>query len=123
MVRVVLFLSLIAGCTSSSPSGATCPESNAPTYGSFGMDFFTKYCTDCHSANATNRHDAPNDMNFDTIDDIRAHATDIDEEAASGPKATNTDMPDLDLNVPAAPTMAEREMLGQFIACVKEGKN
>ncbi|MFT3692410.1 MAG: hypothetical protein QM831_04665 [Kofleriaceae bacterium] len=122
MVRVVLLFALFTGCTNS-PSGATCPDSNAPTYGSFGSDFFGKYCTDCHSASATNRHSAPSDVNLDTIDDIKAHADDIDLEAASGPKATNTDMPELDANVPNAPTMAEREMLGQFIACVKEGKN
>ena len=62
-------------------------------------------------------------MNFDTIDDIRMHAADIDLEAAAGPSATNMAMPDLDANVPAPPTQAEREMLGQFLACVKEGKN
>jgi hypothetical protein len=32
-------------------------------------------------------------------------------------------MPELDANVTKAPTQAEREMLGQFLACVKDGKN
>ncbi|HEY0251081.1 MAG TPA: hypothetical protein VGC41_06115 [Kofleriaceae bacterium] len=122
MLRVVPFFILIA-CTSNSPTGSVCPTSDAPTYGSFGETFFTTYCTDCHSATSRNRHGAPGDVNLDTIDDIRSHADDIDLESASGPKATNTDMPELDTNVPTAPTMAEREMLGEFIACVKAGNN
>jgi uncharacterized membrane protein len=122
MVRTLLLLSLIAGCTSS-PSGATCPDSNAPTYGSFGQTFMATYCTDCHSSTSANRHAAPSDINFDSMDDIRAHLDDIDVEAASGPGATNTGMPELDAKVTKAPTQAEREMLGQFLACVKDGKN
>ena len=81
------------------------------------------YCADCHSASAANRHSAPSDINFDSMDDIRAHLEDIDVEAAAGPSATNTTMPALDAKVTHAPTQAEREMLGQFLACVKDGKN
>ncbi len=117
-----MVLSLIAGCTSS-PSGATCPDSNAPTYGSFGQTFMAKYCTDCHSATAANRHAAPSGINFDSMDDIRAHLDDIDVDAAAGPNATNTAMPQLDAKVTQAPTRAEREELGQWLACVKDGKN
>jgi len=122
MIRTLLLLSLFASCTSS-PSGATCPDSNAPTYGSFGQTFMATYCTDCHSSTATNRHSAPSDINFDSMDDIRTHLTDIDVEAAAGPSATNTAMPELDAKVTKTPTQAEREMLGQFLACAKEGKN
>ena len=81
------------------------------------------YCTDCHSSTSANRHSAPSDINFDSIEDIEQHADDIDIEAASGPKATNLAMPELDTEVTKAPTQAEREMLGQFLACIKEGKN
>jgi uncharacterized membrane protein len=81
------------------------------------------YCADCHSSTSTNRHSAPSDVNFDSMDDIRAHLDDIDGEAAAGPGATNTSMPELDATVTHAPTQAEREMLGQFLACVKDGKN
>lgn len=121
MLRTLLLSTLIA--CSASPTNSTCPTSNAPTYGSFGSDFFTKYCTDCHSANSTNRHDAPSDVNLDTLADIQKHLEDIDLTAAAGPNATNTSMPELDQKVTMEPTQAEREMLGQFIACVKEGKN
>jgi hypothetical protein len=49
------------------------------------------------------------------------HASDIDTEAASGPKATNTDMPELGTAVTTAPTDAERATLGQFLACEQAG--
>ncbi len=60
-------------------------------------------------------------MNFDTEAEIRASADDIDIDAAAGPKATNTSMPDLSGAVKTQPTQAEREMLGQFLACEKAG--
>jgi uncharacterized membrane protein len=81
------------------------------------------YCTDCHSSTSTNRHAAPGEINFDSMDDIRAHLDDIDVEAAAGPSATNTVMPELDAKVTKVPTQAEREILGQFLACVKDGKD
>jgi uncharacterized membrane protein len=109
---------LIAGCADS-PTGSTCPTADAPTYASFGQHFMETYCTGCHSANAGNRHGAPDDQNYDTEADIKKHADDIDAQAASGPKATNTGMPDLSGPVHMQPSMAERVQLGQFLACEK----
>jgi uncharacterized membrane protein len=113
----------LAAC--SSPTGSTCPagstlgyaNGSAGTDGNFGKDFFGTYCTSCHSATSTNRNGAPGDQNFDTEAEIIEHASDIDSEAAAGPDATNTDMPELDSAVPMAPTTAERTKLGQFLAC------
>ena len=34
--------------------------------------FFTTYCRSCHSATSANRHDAPEGVNFDTLDDTLA---------------------------------------------------
>jgi uncharacterized membrane protein len=117
----LLALSLLAfaACTGT-PSGATCPTTAAPDYVTFGKPFFDKYCSDCHSSISPNRHGAPTDQNFDTEADIKAHAADIDEVAAKGPGADNTSMPDMSGAVHSPPTDAEREMLGQFLAC--EGK-
>lgn len=120
-MKQLLLLFVFAAC-GGSPTGSECPSSNAPTYGSFGKVFFDTYCTQCHSANSNARHDAPSDMNFDTEDEIRAHAADIDEEAAFGPNAKNTDMPDLGTAVKTAPTDEERTLLGQFLACEQAGK-
>lgn len=113
---MMLFL---AACTSSA-TGSTCPTANAPTYASFGEDFMTKYCTGCHSRDASDRHGAPSNVNLDTESDVIAHASAIDEEAASGPDAKNTSMPDMSGPVHVAPTDAEREQLGEFLACEQQ---
>ena len=117
MTRLALAPILLAACTSTAQTDAACPPTNAPTYASFGQRFFARYCVGCHSRSATSRHGAPLDQNFDTEADVRANATAIDDEAAAGPDATNTDMPDLTGPVHTPPTRAERELLGQFLAC------
>jgi hypothetical protein len=124
-VRPILtFVSFLAftACTTGKPTDSVCPTSNAPTYGSFGQTFFATYCIGCHSSTATNRNGAPSDFNYDTEADIKMHLADIDTEAAAGPAATNTVMPELDGPVNEAPTVAERMMLGQFLACEKTGQ-
>lgn len=109
---------LIAACSNGAPTGSTCPPSSAPTYGSFAQQFMATYCTSCHSASSTNRHGAPGSQNYDTEQDLIKHAADIDEAAAKGPDATNTFMPELGGTVTRKPTDAEREMLGQYLACI-----
>jgi uncharacterized membrane protein len=96
-------------------SGATCPTP-AVTYASFGQAFFSTYCTSCHAASLTGaaRVGAPVGYDFDTIAGVRAHAIEIDEVAASGPAATNMQMP---FGASPQPTLAEREQLGQLLAC------
>ncbi len=121
LVGIVMAGMLFAACSSSDgggPSGAICPTTNPPTYDSFGKQFMTSYCTGCHSSTASNRYDAPSSQNFDTEADIKARAAAIDAEAAKGPSSTNADMPDLGGPVKAEPSDAEREMLGQYLACL-----
>jgi hypothetical protein len=111
---------IFAGACASSPSGATCPTSNAPTWENFGASFVDRYCVGCHSAETGDRHGAPIGQDYDSEDDVMHHAMDIDLETASGPNATNTAMPDLSGPVKLAPTMEERVQLGQFLACEKQ---
>ncbi|HEY5923577.1 MAG TPA: hypothetical protein VIV11_17975 [Kofleriaceae bacterium] len=117
----LIYLLLFAACTQT-PSGAVCPPDSAsqPTYENFGREFMETYCTGCHSAAAPNRYGAPGDQNYDTEADVRLHATDIDAHAAAGPSSTNTAMPELAGPVRTAPTQAERERLGQFLACMQQ---
>ena len=115
LVFVALLISA-TGCAST-PSGASCPSDNAPTYDNFGREFMQTYCIGCHSKTALNRHGAPIDQNYDTEDDIRVHAAAIDAEAASGPNATNSAMPDMSGPVHVAPNDQDRAVLGQFLAC------
>ncbi|HWU86620.1 MAG TPA: c-type cytochrome [Kofleriaceae bacterium] len=118
MKHFLFALFLTTACSNGDPTGSTCPTTNAPTYASFGQQFFTTYCTSCHSATSTNRHGAPKSQNYDTEDDVIRHAADIDQAAAKGPDATNTSMPQLGGTVSRKPTDAEREMLGQYLSCL-----
>lgn len=99
-----------------SGSGATCPTSGAPTAQDFGNAFLANYCTSCHSVSVKGsaRGGAPTDVNFDTLADVRKWATEMDEHAAAGPHGVHTEMPPAPL---PAPTQAEREKLGQWLAC------
>ncbi|HWO20491.1 MAG TPA: c-type cytochrome [Kofleriaceae bacterium] len=118
-MKLLLILTLsLAACESGDPTGSVCPTDTPPTYASFGQQFFTTYCTSCHSATTANRHDAPGSQNYDTEADVIRHAAEIDAAAAKGPDATNTFMPELGGTVTRKPTDAEREMLGQYLACV-----
>ena len=118
MLRFLSIISLVfAAACESAESGATCPPSNPPTYAGFGRTFMQTYCTGCHSRDAGDRHGAPPGLDFDTESEISLHAAAIDAEAAAGPDADNTDMPDLSGPVLQPPSLHEREVLGQFLAC------
>jgi uncharacterized membrane protein len=99
-------------------TGATCPTTDAPTAQNFGEAFLDNYCRSCHSASVTGpgRGGAPTNTNFDTLEQVRTQSHDIDAHAAAGPIATNTEMPPRGLGLPT-PTVAERQRLGQWLAC------
>ena len=94
-----------------------CPTTDPPTYANFGSGFLSTYCLDCHSTLKTgdDRNGAPATIDFDTEALVRDETSDIDKQAAWGPKAMNTIMPPDDHS--PVPTGAERTRLGQFIAC------
>ncbi len=99
--------SVSAACSEGEGTGSTCPQGSTLTYESFGQSFMKSYCLSCHS-NA-GRKQSPL---FETVEQIRARKTDIDRLAASGPNATNEEMPDEG----SCPT-AERKKLGEWLAC------
>lgn len=98
------------------PTGAVCPPTSTLNYTNFGKPFMEMYCTKCHDSNKTGdqRQGAPSLHDFDTFPGIKGVANHVDESAASGPDGTNEGMP----NVTPKPTLAERQMLGEWIACV-----
>ena len=106
-----------AGCHGhdGTPTEADCPTGSTLTWANFGQKFMTDYCTRCHASQLTGaaRHGAPSFHDFDTPSGVRAVADHIDEEAASGPAATNTAMPPDG----AKPTLEERQQLGEWLAC------
>jgi hypothetical protein len=97
------------------PTGAVCPTPSTLTYNNFGKQFMESYCTRCHDSAKTGdaRMGAPEFHDFDTLFGIKAVSNHIDEVAASGPNATNDAMPEEN----PKPSLAERQMLGEWIAC------
>jgi hypothetical protein len=96
-------------------TGAVCPSGSTLTYDSFGKGFMQMYCLRCHSSTVSGemRQGAPSDHNFDTFAGIFRMADHVDEHAAAGPNAVNTDMPPSD----PKPTEEERRKLGEWLAC------
>lgn len=94
---------------------STCPASSQLTYESFGKPFMEAYCTRCHSSAKTGsaRQGAPEGHDFDTLGGILVVAEHIDENAAAGPAAMNTEMPPTD----PKPSEQERRDLGEWLAC------
>ena len=107
---------LASGCDAhGEPTGSTCPQGSTLTYANFGQQFMTNYCTDCHSSTKTGsaRHGAPAFHDYDTVEGVRATIDHVDENAAAGPNAVNTLMPEDD----PRPTEQERRQLGEWLAC------
>ncbi|MDQ3366697.1 MAG: cytochrome c [Myxococcota bacterium] len=97
------------------PTESVCPTPSTLTYESFGKPFMDRYCVECHDSGlrGPDRQGAPSFHDFDTIFGIRAVHEHIDFTTASGPAATNTSMPPGN----PQPTLAERQQLGEWIAC------
>jgi mono/diheme cytochrome c family protein len=87
-------------------TGSTCPSDSSLTYGNFGQEFFRTNCLACHGAAG------PESPKFDSVEQIRANNGDIDMEAAAGPNAVNTVMPNS-----GSVAEAERRKLGEWLAC------
>ncbi len=97
------------------PTEAVCPPTSTLTYENFGREFMEDYCTRCHAADLMGaaRQGAPTFHDFDTRFGVKAVDEHIDLTTAAGPAATNESMP------PDGPwpTLRERELLGEWIAC------
>jgi hypothetical protein len=87
-----------------------CPSKSRLDYENFGGPFFLDWCAGCHSSilDADHRQGAPAAINFDTIDDIRAHSDRIWARAAD----QNDGMPPI-----GGPPGALRSELGEWLAC------
>jgi uncharacterized membrane protein len=74
------------------------------------------YCVSCHSStlSGAERRGAPSDHNFDSLIGIVEELDHIDEDAAAGPNVVNRVMPPAGL---PAPSVAERTLLGEWLAC------
>ncbi|MBA3458828.1 MAG: hypothetical protein H0T46_02625 [Deltaproteobacteria bacterium] len=110
-----------AGCPSEESIFGPATESVCPpagtslTYTNFGKPFMESYCTRCHSSElvGSQRQGAPSFHDFDSQFGVKAVSKHVDQTTAAGPAATNDGMPP---DKPA-PTLEEREQLGEWIAC------
>jgi hypothetical protein len=103
-----VLVSVLAACSGAggTASGAVCPPDTTLTYDSFGQPFLETWCGKCHGMGGTQ---GPRIV---TAADVKAHRTDIDRVAASGPASTNTEMPPS-----KSPSNDERKKLGEWLAC------
>jgi hypothetical protein len=104
---ILVALTLPVACGQNSlgdATGSTCPANSTLTYDNFGKAFFDSNCNSCHG-----KTESPA---FGTQEQIQANSSDIDRAAASGPKATNTYMPD-----EGEVSDADRKKLGEWLAC------
>ena len=125
IIGAVLLASLMGnggGCCSEDsavlgpPTESVCPPGGTTlTYNNFGKQFVESYCTKCHATDKVGdaREGAPKGHDFDNLGGIKGVSEHIDEVAASGPAATNETMPPSE----PKPTLAERQMLAEWIAC------
>jgi cytochrome c5 len=97
------------------PTGATCPPTSTLTYDNFGRAFMESYCTRCHSSTLSGaaRMGATADHDFDSKIGVLRVYDHVDQTAGSGPDASNDQMPPNG----AMPSLAEREMLAEWLAC------
>jgi uncharacterized membrane protein len=105
----------LVGCEGGEPTGTSCPPGNTLTYENFGQTFMGTYCLRCHNEALTGsaRKDAPSDLNFNTLEQVRAEADEIDEQAGAGATVTNEEMP------PSGekPSVEDRRKLSEWLAC------
>jgi len=134
MTKMITILLVLAACTgpSAEPTGTTCPDPDPMTltYDNFGKPFMAKYCTWCHdsSLSRSKRNGAPLFHDFDTLVGVLQVQNHVDEQAGSGPDATNELMPPdrcpstiggaIDVDC-MKPTLAERRQLAEWLACEK----
>lgn len=118
---LALALTVIAGCSDEPPlfgppTESECPPGSTLTYDNFGKAFMESYCTQCHHSalRGEARMGAPSFHDFDTQQGVKVVDEHVDMTTASGPAATNTSMPPKGY---ALPTLAEREQLGEWLAC------
>lgn len=107
---------LLSGCFGGEETGATCPPGGTTlTYQNFGQSFMGTYCLRCHNSALTGnaRHDAPSDINFNTVEEVRAEAKDVDKQAGASATITNEEMPPDG----EKPSVEDRRKLSEWLAC------
>jgi hypothetical protein len=101
---IALFGAPACGGEDGEPTGSICPADSTLTYENFGQEFIQKYCLACHTSKESPK--------LTTQAAIQANIDEIDRQAAAGPNATNTNMPES-----GSVSTEERKKLGEWLAC------
>ena len=102
MTKWIVLCLLATACTSASSTGiapATCPTGSALTYANFGSSFVSTNCLSCHASRENPR--------------LATQAQIQSNKAAILQNAVYTDAMPQDADL----TTAERQMLGEWLAC------
>jgi mono/diheme cytochrome c family protein len=124
--RVEVTLAVLGASHTACPPGSTLRYAGGGDGQSepadFGRRFFAKYCTACHASRVEGaaRRGAPPELDWDTLEGIRAQRHWIDAVAAREADSVE-DAPPPFVMPPAfvakRPTQAERDRLARWIAC------
>lgn len=60
-----------------------CADTPVVTWNNFGASFVLHNCQGCHASTAADRHDAPESVTFDTVEEVWAQADRVLATAAS----------------------------------------
>lgn len=109
-------LLLLSACWGGEDTQTVCPPGGTPlTYQNFGQSFMSVYCTRCHNSalKGSARHGAPGDLNFNTVEEVRAEADEIDKQSGASATVTNDSMPPDG----EKPSVEDRRKLSEWLAC------
>lgn len=110
-----MWLVLLLACTGTKDSDTAsglCADAPVVTYESFGAGFMTENCQSCHASTSPDRNEAPENVVFDTVDDVWAH-----RDAVLALSASDTpSMPPL-----GGTTADDRARLEIWLTCAEEG--
>jgi uncharacterized membrane protein len=117
-VRLAALAGFAAACATPTDSAvaevdAACVDAPAADWETFGAAFVDGNCDICHAASTPDRHEAPESVHFDTVEEAWAWAPAILALAGSEPPQ----MPPLGGTQPE-----DRVLLRAWLACGEEGK-
>lgn len=79
-MRALPLLVVLTGCPA--PEEALdCEELPVLTWENYGEGFMRSYCQPCHASGAQDRHDAPDQVSFDDLDEVLAQLDRIEARA------------------------------------------